>query len=181
MFRYPNYLDLAFNDRTSLPKKKHATMGPAEYIPPNPQEFLRKHSKQNTQNTTKSKKFERCCAKHEKRPPIPNRENYKPQEPKKNIVKEYVKKMDKTKPRQPAENIVSTKHGDKAPAKILEPQFIHSKNYGKYPRYLLRNQHERGKLLQSIKDEKEMNQISNCRYVTRQEREALFNVIFYSL
>lgn len=148
-------------------------MGPAEYPLPDPSNFLRKKSKA---KRPQSQNFERHCMKHEKRCALPNAKGELKHKDI-NFIKDNVKVMNNLKPPEQEPKIVDTRTGTtKKVNTSMDPHYIHLKNFGKCPHYLLQRIQKHKQLLQTIQDKESLKDLPNCRYITRQERQDILNV-----
>lgn len=124
---------------------KHAckTMGPAKVQTNAPQEFLKKHEKE-PQLPDKTK-FQYSDA-DRKRPPVP-----KPDEKPimglkttKNFITQNAVENIMSVTKKPEKNYADTRKGDKHPLEPsgLEPHYLHKKEFGQVPNYLVKRKDE---------------------------------------
>lgn len=155
------------------PTKACGTMGPAEYPPPDPSKFLRKKPKG---KPPKSENFERHCMKHEKCCPLPSAKG-ELKHKHINFIADNVKVVKNLKPPVQVPKIVDTRNGSsKKVDSSMDPHYIHLKDFGKRPHYLLQRVRKHKQLLQAVQDERTLKDLPNCRYVTQQERQDILNV-----
>ncbi|XP_039609869.1 enkurin isoform X1 [Polypterus senegalus] len=127
------------------------TMGPAKVDVPSPEKFLQKHSKELKETergdildfTERPFQYED----HDRRkPPVPARTE-KPVmgiQTKKNFINSNAVEMMMAVPKKPKPIYVDTKRGDKQLLETsgLVPKFVHKKDFGETPEYLVRRNEE---------------------------------------
>ncbi|MBN3292287.1 ENKUR protein, partial [Polypterus senegalus] len=119
------------------------TMGPAKVDVPSPEKFLQKHSKELKETEKRPFQYED----HDRRkPPVPARTE-KPVmgiQTKKNFINSNAVEMMMAVPKKPKPIYVDTKRGDKQLLETsgLVPKFVHKKDFGETPEYLVRRNEE---------------------------------------
>lgn len=155
-------------------------MGLAEYFPPDPSNFLRKHAKSNSIKN-QYQVFEKKCLKHNKLPPLPRVHNEVTHK-QVNFIKKNIQSIKKVKPKECEQKLVITRYGDTVNGKKLEPKHIYSKRFGTVPNYILDAVNLNFKEAEKKKDLEDIKtKIPGCQYVTRVEREKILNVIKFVL
>lgn len=118
-------------------------MGPAKVDTRGPNEFLKKHEKE-PQLPAKNKFIYQDDER--KRPLVPRRDDQPLMGMKttKNFITLNAVENIMSVPTKPGKNMVDTKSGDKQPLDNsgLEPKFIHKKEFGKVPQYLVTRKEE---------------------------------------
>lgn len=161
-------------------KKPFGIMGPPELELPDPSHYLKKNSRKSA-TKKKGETTGRQCLAHEKRPPLPLAKETKDKKEvkEKNFIRNNVINAKQKKPITPEPKFVDTRTGTRQRVENsgLEPHYVYSKKFGKPPNYLLRHVENKNKTMQAIKDKEDINTLSKCHYITRQERQNLLNVI----
>lgn len=161
-------------------KKMCATMGPAEYPPPDTQAYLKKNTWKPPMRKPSRIERDRTV----RAAPIPHTadaikeydERLKAMTKKRNFIVENIKYVVRLKPKEPQKRLVLDCHGDsKDINRGLQPQFLYSKVFGKTPKYLKRMVETRERHVQLEKDITVTEQ-PKCRYITKEEREELLAV-----
>lgn len=167
----------------TVEEKKYATMGPAEYPPPDTKNFLKKRTwKPPMKTPSQLGKYQPCG----RNVPIPRtsdaikeyEERMKQISKRRNFIAENVKYVLKLKPKEPEKKLVIDCHGEsKNINRGLQPQYLYSASFGKTPKYLKRFMQSRERVMQLKKDitVTESNK-PKCRYITKEERDELLNV-----
>ncbi|XP_018332175.1 enkurin [Agrilus planipennis] len=178
------YTNLVAKDYKKSRCKPHADMGLAHYPPPDPREFLKKHSVK--PKPLKCPKQLGRIWKKESPPPkefscVPTVKECLEEERRrkekipapKNYIRVNIKKAIGAKPKEPEKNIVDTRVGHKQNIDSgVEPKFIYGEEFGKIPSYLEQLMEERILERQSKNDVSGTEQ-PKCKYITREEREEL--------
>lgn len=160
--------------------KRYATMGPAEYPPPDAKDFLKKR----TYKPPIRKPAEIEKARPAGTTPVPRtleavkeyEEKLKERTKKQNFIVKNIKYVLQLKPKEPEKKLVLDCHGESKDIKRgLEPQHLHSAVYGKTPKYLRRFVKMREQDVQLEKDIMGTEK-PECRYITKEEREELLAV-----
>lgn len=165
---------------TTQRKELYATMGPAEYPPPDTRDYLKKKTwKPPMQKPSRIERDRTIRA-----APIPRtadaikeyEEKVKAATKKRNFIVENIKYALTMKPKEPQKRLVLDCHGDsKDINRGLEPQFLYSAVFGKTPKYLKRMVEGRERVVQ-LKKDITVAEKPKCRYITKEEREELLTV-----
>lgn len=160
--------------------KRHATMGPAEYPPPNPKEYLKKRTwRAPIKKATEIEKFQGGPTVQVPRTLEAIREyeeKLKERTRKRNFVVENIRYVLKLKPKEPEKKLMLDCRGESKDIKRgLEPQHLTSGVFGKTPKYLHRFVKMRERDVQLEKDVVGTEK-PKCRYITKEEREQLLAV-----
>lgn len=158
--------------------KRHETMGIPEEDLPDPKEFLKKHTGQPAY-TRAQLKNETSVVKA-KQPNVPTLEeckkDFKKAKSSMNFVNKNIKTVKSMKAKEPVPKVVIDCYGTKKLlAHGMEPVFVKSSMFGKTPMYLKRFMKCREKHEQIEKEIENLEQ-KKCRYIRKDEREALLNV-----
>lgn len=161
--------------------KSYATMGPAEYPPPDAKHYLRKRTGRPA--IRKHVDIEKS-APSGRSVPVPRtkeivkeyEEKLKERIRKQNFIVNNIRYVLKLKPKEPEKKIVLDCHGESKDIKRgLEPQYLHKAAFGKIPKYL---RHFVKMKEENVQLEKDVvgTEKPKCRYITKEEREELLVV-----
>ncbi|XP_074035133.1 enkurin [Leptinotarsa decemlineata] len=159
--------------------KLHATMGRPEEDPPDPANFLRKHTGKPSYTHCKPPKESKPCEHLPHRDKVPTLEEIakveNQQKEEKNFVHDNIQNITKMKAKEPVPKVVVDRVGTSKPLKpSLEPVYIKLPRFGRTPKYLVRFIQAKEKEYQMKKDASGVQQ-PLCKYITRDEREKLLN------
>ncbi|VEN53666.1 unnamed protein product [Callosobruchus maculatus] len=157
--------------------KLHATMGVPEEEPPDPSNYLKKHTGKPSYTSCQPIKEPKSCLPRLK-DPLPDFKNLEapPEHPTKNFVAENIKAAKNMKVKEPDPRTVIDNRGKSIEMHKagLEPVYIKAMTFGRTPKYLERFMAIREAEYQKKKDSTGVQQ-PLCRYITRDQREKLLS------
>ncbi|CAH1968952.1 unnamed protein product [Acanthoscelides obtectus] len=160
--------------------KLHDTMGVSEEEPPDPTNYLKKHTGKPSYTICQPIKEPKLC-RFRLKDPLPDLKNLEgpTDHPPKNFVVENIKAAKSMKAKDPDPRTVIDNRGRSIEMHKagLEPVYIKAKKFGRTPKYLERFMAIREAEYQKKKDSTGVQQ-PLCRYITRDQREKLLNVSF---
>ncbi|KAJ8929900.1 hypothetical protein NQ314_017365 [Rhamnusium bicolor] len=162
--------------------KLHATMGIPEEIPPDPANYLKKHTGKPSYSSCQPLKDDKTLINKPPQDKVPTlkelqelqKEINKPKTSK-NFVIHNIKKVSKMKVKDPEPRVVIDRIGTSKPLKGgLEPMFTKLPEFGTKPKYLVRFNKIHQKVNQMKKDTFGTEK-PKCRYITKEERDKLLD------
>lgn len=167
-------------DQKAQIQGRYATMGPAEYPPPNAKNYLKKRTYKvpikKPDVIEKYQSLKPVLPVPRTREVVKEYEERVRQRPKKNFIAKNIKYVLELRPKEPEQKLVLDCYGESKDIKRgLEPQHLKSSAFGKVPEYLKRFVKIREKDEQLQKDMVGTEK-SICRYITKEEREELLAV-----
>lgn len=159
--------------RSKKARGKDLTMGPAEYKPNDPHNFLKKHSVKKMPEKPLNKE----TSPHQLSVPLHNNWVKKTTKPA-NFIKQNILYAKKLKPIEPVPRIVYTRTGSSC---LLDTsgQRPQDGSRSTIPKYMMRLMETKMIESKRQKDLELIRHLPKCRYMTRQERQDLLNVIFF--